>query len=36
MGCHCDERAEYGLRREKAEMAAEKMMQYGSSLSQPL
>ena len=34
MGCHCDERDEYGLKREKAEVAAEKMMQYRSPLSQ--
>jgi hypothetical protein len=32
MGCHCDERNEYGLKREKAEVAARKMMQYGLPL----
>ena len=32
MGCHCDERDEYGLKREKAEVAAGKMMQYGSPM----
>ena len=33
MGCHCDEKGEYGLKREKAEVTARKMMQYGSPLS---
>jgi hypothetical protein len=28
MGCHCDERDEYELKREKAEVTAGKMMQY--------
>lgn len=32
MGCHCNERGEYGLRREKAELTAGKMMQYESPL----
>lgn len=32
MGCHCDERDEYGLKREKAEVAAGKMMKYGLPL----
>lgn len=32
MGCHCDERDEYGLKREKTEVAAGKMMQYGLPL----
>lgn len=33
MGCHCEKRGEYGLRKEKAEMTAEKMMQYRLPLS---
>lgn len=33
MGCHCNKREEYGLRREKTDVAAKKMMQYGLSLS---
>lgn len=32
MGCHCNERGEYELKRKKAEVTAIKMMQYESPL----